>query len=232
MRLYQPVADKLGWDAKSGESHLDTLLRSLVLNRLVAFNCPSVMEEAKKRFQLHTSGQCVLPADLRSACYRAVLQDGDASTYEEMLKLYRATDLHEEKDRISRALGVVKDVDILRQVVQFAMSDEVRAQDSIFVIVAVAMNPKGREMTWSFFRENWRVLLDQYEGGFLLSRLVKYLTENFATEEKAKEVEAFFKEHQFPGTERTVSQSVETIRLNAAWLQRDLATTTEFLKKH
>ncbi|XP_055688287.1 puromycin-sensitive aminopeptidase [Lutzomyia longipalpis] len=231
-RLYEPIARKLGWDAKAGESHLDTLLRSLVLNRLVAFNCPIATEEAKKRFRLHMNSQSTLPADLRSACYRAVLQDGDLNTYEEMLKLYRATDLHEEKDRISRALGVVKDVDILRRVIQFAMSDEVRAQDSVFVIVAVAMNPKGRDMTWSYFRENWRVLLEQYEGGFLLSRLVKYLTENFASEEKAKEVEAFFKEHQFPGTERTVSQSVETIRLNAAWLQRDLASTTEFLKNH
>lgn len=63
----------------------------------------------------------------------------------------------------------------------------------------------------------------------MLARLVKYLTENFATEEKATEIEQYFKEHQFPGTERTVSQSVETIRLNAAWLERDLCNITEYL---
>lgn len=48
-RLYQPIADKLGWDVKPGEIHLDTLLRSLVLNRLVSFNCKKTAEEAKKR---------------------------------------------------------------------------------------------------------------------------------------------------------------------------------------
>lgn len=63
----------------------------------------------------------------------------------------------------------------------------------------------------------------------MLARLVKYLTENFASEEKAQEVEEFFKKNEFPSTERTVSQSVETIRLNAAWLQRDLPTITEYL---
>lgn len=68
-----------------------------------------------------------------------------------------------------------------------------------------------------------------FQGGFLLARLVKYLTENFASEEKAQEVEKFFKENEFPGTERTVSQSVETIRLNAAWLQRDLPNITDYL---
>lgn len=63
----------------------------------------------------------------------------------------------------------------------------------------------------------------------MLSRLVKCLTENFANEARAVEVEQFFKKNLFPGTERTVSQSVETIRLNAAWLERDLALTAAYL---
>jgi puromycin-sensitive aminopeptidase len=48
------------------------------------------------------------------------------------------------------------------------------------------------------------------------------VTENFVTEEKALELEAFFKDHSFPGTERTVQQAMEGIRLNEAWLKRDL----------
>lgn len=73
------------------------------------------------------------------------------------------------------------------------------------------------------------VFLSLIQGGFLLSRLIKYLTENFATEEKAQEVEQFFKEHQFPGTERTVGQSLETIRLNVDWLRRDLDSIKAYL---
>jgi len=230
--LYKPIADRLGWEAKPDESHLETLLRSLVFNRLVSNNCPVTIEEAKKRFKLHSTGQTLLPADMRTPCYKAVMQNGDLATYEEMLRLYRASDLHEEKDRISRALGSFKDVEILKKVVEFALSKEVRAQDSVFVIVSVAMNPNGRDMTWEFFKSNSAKLLEQYEGGFLLARLVKYLTENFASEERAQEVEKYFQANIFQGTERTVSQSVETIRLNAAWLQRDLPSVTEFFNSH
>lgn len=122
IQLYKPVAERLGWDPKADESHLDTLLRSLVLNRLVSFSCPDTLAEATKRFDLHASGECLLSADIRTACYKAVLQTADIETYEKMLKLYRATDLHEEKDRISRALGSIRNVDILRMVVDFAMS--------------------------------------------------------------------------------------------------------------
>uniref|UniRef100_A0A1Q3EWT3 Aminopeptidase n=1 Tax=Culex tarsalis TaxID=7177 RepID=A0A1Q3EWT3_CULTA len=231
VRLYRTVAEKLGWTVKPDENHLDTLLRPLILSRLVSFRCSETLAEARKRFHEHAKGTCVLPADLRSTCYKAVLQNGDQATFDEMLRLYRATDLHEEKDRISRALGCINNVDILRKVIDFAMSDEVRAQDAVFVIVSVAINPRGRDMTWNYFKENWKVLLDRYEGGFLLSRLIKYLTENFSTEERALEVEQFFKEHEFPGTERTVSQSIETIRLNVQWLKRDLEGISAYLKE-
>uniref|UniRef100_A0A182YTI2 ERAP1-like C-terminal domain-containing protein n=1 Tax=Anopheles stephensi TaxID=30069 RepID=A0A182YTI2_ANOST len=85
-------------------------------------------------------------------------------------------------------------------------------------------------MAWDYFCDHWQVLLNQYEGGFLLARLIKYLTENFSTEERALEVEQFFREHEFPGTERTVSQSIETIRLNADWMKRDLDAISRYLK--
>lgn len=39
---------------------------------------------------------------------------------------------------------------------------DVRAQDAVFIVVAVAMNSRGRDMTWSYFKENWQKLSDQY----------------------------------------------------------------------
>lgn len=228
-RLMQGVASRLGWDPQPNESHLDTLLRSLVIGRLVWFKDEAIIAEAKKRFEVHVSGKTLLPADLRSAVYKAVLSGGDESTYNTMLRLYREADLHEEKDRISRALGAITDESILKKVLQFAMSDEVRSQDTVFVIISVAMTKRGQELAWSFFKENWQDLMNRYQGGFLLSRLVKYTTENFATEKDAIEVESFFRDHHSPGTERTVQQSCETIRLNAAWLQRDRDSTREYL---
>jgi len=227
-KLYRPVADRLGWDVREGENHLDTLLRSLVFSRLVSFRCDSIIEEAQKRFRNHSTNP--IPADLRSTCYKAVLQEGDEAIFSEMLALYRLTDLHEEQDRISRALGCIGNVDLLRKVIDFAMSGEVRAQDSVFVIVAVAVNPKGRDLAWQFFKDNNEKLLQQYQGSFLLTRLIKYIIENFASEERATEVETYFKSKQFPGTERTVSQAVETIRLNAEWLKRDLDSLTTYFK--
>ncbi|XP_053994553.1 puromycin-sensitive aminopeptidase isoform X1 [Hylaeus volcanicus] len=223
------ITMKLGWIPNKLESHCDNLLRSLVLGRMGALNDTYTIEQAKTRFDLYVTKKQHLNADLRSPVYRTVLSNGDADTYQTMLELYSKADLHEEKDRILRALGAIKDETLLAEVLEFAMSDEVRAQDAVYAIMSVSMTYKGRIMAWDFFKRNWETLRDRYGGGFLMSRLVKVITENFVTEEQAKDVEEFFKDHPTPGTERTVQQSVESIRLNVAWLARDIESIKEYL---
>ncbi|KAF5280580.1 hypothetical protein FQR65_LT00331 [Abscondita terminalis] len=230
--LLSKVSQRLGWDTLKGEKHLDTLLRGLVLGRLAWLDDDDTVKEASSRFDRHVGSGPHLPADLRSACYRAVLRAGDKDIFDTMLKLYRSADLHEEKDRISRALGATKDEALLSKVLDFAMSEEVRSQDTVFVIMSVAMTRPGRELAWKFFKDHWEELIGRYQGGFLLTRLVKFTTENFASEKMAVEVENFFNNHKSPGTERTVQQGVETIRLNAAWLARDSEAIANYLNSY
>lgn len=116
------VHKRLGWNPNPQERHLDTLLRGLVLGRLSWLDDEETIAEAKKRFDAHVNSSQILSADLRSACYKTVLRAGGEEVYSALLKLYRSVDLHEEKDRISRALGAAKDVQILEKVLQFAIS--------------------------------------------------------------------------------------------------------------
>ncbi|KAJ8958114.1 hypothetical protein NQ318_006043 [Aromia moschata] len=227
-QLLRNVYKRLGWNQKDGETHLDTLLRGLVVGRMAWLNDEDTIGEARERFRAHVKSEKTLPADLRSACYKTVLRAGGKEEYDTLLQLYRSTDLHEEKDRISRSLGAAKDPELLKKVLDFAMSEEVRSQDTVFVIISVALTQVGRELAWQFFKDNWSQIVERFSG-YLLTRLVKYLTENFASEKMSAEVEAFFREHKSPGTERTVQQAVETIQLNTAWLKRDSAAIKKYL---
>lgn len=121
-KLLSSISKRLGWDPTPSETHLDTLLRGLIIGRQVWLDEASTVAEAQKRFEQHVSGGPLIPADLRNACYKAVLRAGDDSTYERMLTLYRSADLHEEKNRISQALGAIRDQEILKKVLDFAMS--------------------------------------------------------------------------------------------------------------
>ena len=65
-----------------------------------------------------------------------------------------------------------------------------------------------------------------------MSRLVKNTIGNFSTFEMADEIESFFKDKDTSCLERSISQAVESVRLNASWLNRDKESIWQFLEKH
>ena len=230
-KLLAKINAKLGWEPVRGESHTDALLRALVISRLVSFEDPQVLDEARKRFDAHVAGTAVIPADLRGPVYRAVASRCDDKTYDQLLKIYRESELQEEKNRVSNSLGGAKDEHRLEQVLEFALGKEVRSQDSVSVVVSASVSKVGRDLAWGFFQKNKDEFAKRYDGGFLIARLVKSITEDFASEERAQEVTSFFATNNFPGTERVVNQSVETIRNNASWLGRDANDCRAFIAK-
>jgi len=227
--LYSTIMANVGWDAKQDEGHLTAMLRSLVIGRMGNADNKSVITEAKARFDAHCDGSSTLSADLRAAVYSIALKHGGVAEYDSLLKLYHKTDLQEERVRILRSLGATADSTLLQRTLDFSISSDVRSQDTVSVIAGTTGTVNGRELAWKFIRDNWNQLHERFSGGFLLSRLVKSTTENFATEDKAVEIDEFFKSNPAPAAERTIQQSLENIRLNVEQLKRDSKLIKGFL---
>ncbi|OQR78091.1 puromycin-sensitive aminopeptidase-like, partial [Tropilaelaps mercedesae] len=231
-RLYQNIFNSIGWDAKPGEKHTNALLRTVVLSILVTLNDRNILQEARKRFEHHLVGNQTLSADIRAPVYRAVAKTVDAKSWDQLMKLHREAALQEEAERISVALGDVSTPEYIKKVLEFADSSEVRVQDAIFVITSVSNSAKGRNLAWEHYKANHDRYSKRYNSGFLLSRLIKGVTENFNTFEKAKEVEDFFAKRTHPGAELAIKQAIESIISNAKWLQRDQQLIKEFLREY
>uniref|UniRef100_A0A8C8ITD5 Aminopeptidase n=1 Tax=Oncorhynchus tshawytscha TaxID=74940 RepID=A0A8C8ITD5_ONCTS len=230
--LFTPIGLKLGWECKQGEGHLDALLRGLVLGKLGKAGHKPTLEEARRRFKDHVEGKQILSADLRSPVYLTVLKHGDSATLDTMLKLHKQADMQEEKNRIERVLGAISAPDLIQKVLTFALSEDVRPQDTVSVIGGVAGSSKhGRKAAWKFVKDNWEELHNRYQGGFLISRLIKLSVDGFAIDKMAAEVKSFFESHHAPAAERTVQQCCENILLNAAWLKRDADDIHQYLLK-
>ena len=228
--LYGGVAGRIGWDKKSGESHLTTLLRSLVIGELGGYGDAKIIDEAWKRFSRFQQDPKSLSPDLRFPVYRLFVENGDKDAYEQVLDLFRKADLHEERLRCLRALGYSQNQELLQRTLDLSLSSEIRAQDTPLLVGSVAGNGLGRDLAWNFLKAQWAEFDRRYgKGGFLLGRVISSTTENFHSEEKAKEVEEFFHSHPVPAAERTIRQSLECIRSNHLWLQRDSESIRQWL---
>ncbi|KAK7857031.1 aminopeptidase m1 [Quercus suber] len=132
-----------------------------------------------------------------------------------LLKLYREADTVQEKELVLRCLASCPDPNILLEVLNFMLSDEVRDQDSIYVLFMISS--EGREIAWRWLKENWDLIFAKY-GAMLTYYCITKILPLFCSNEKADEIEAFFASRMHPSFTTILKQSIEQIRLKARWV--------------
>ena len=229
--LYHEVSRRLGWSAAKSDSHLDVLLRSLVIARLGHYGDAAVIGESKNRFARHLASGDLDP-NLRGAIYSIVAEHGGADEYDSLLKLYREAPLQEEKVRLLRALTRFREPAVAQKALSFALSPDVRSQDAYVVLAGFGSNAAAREIAWRFIQKPWPALAERFGGGNvgLLGRVIEGSTSGFTAPKQLASVKNFFKTHRVPGTERAVKQSIEVIQLHVDWAARDVADVQDWLK--
>ena len=227
--VFRPIGERIGWEPRRKERHLDVLLRSTVLHTLGGAGDEATLTEASERFERYARDPSSVRADIRGVVSSLAAQRGDRSTYDRMWEMREESPLQEEKGRLLVAACRFEQPDIIRETLDRSLSDRVRIHETINVIAAVASTRHGRDMAWEFLKGSWDELDRRYgEGGFGLMRLVSIVS-GFTSEEQREDVERFFTDHPVPSADRTVRQALERIRLNAAWLDRNRAELSAWL---
>ena len=221
--LFGPAARRAGWEIRPSDGHLDALLRSTVLSQAGSYGDRAVIDQAVGKFQSYLEDHGTVHPDLRGVVLSLAAQAGDRTTYDRLWVLEKETSSQEEKIRVIVSLARFTQPELLQETLERALSGDVRSQDTITVVTAVAANLKGRQLAWDFVKDQWDEFDRRYGGGgFGLMRLVS-VCGHFTDAQHLEDVENFFKDHPAPAAERTIRQALERIRLHIAWLERNRA---------
>ncbi|XP_065216102.1 puromycin-sensitive aminopeptidase-like [Planococcus citri] len=231
LKLIKPISEKLGVNSKPGEAHLEKLLRSSILNSLVKFGDQKFLDYASRRFEEYYSSQKEISADLRAVIYKGVIAASGKPEYDSLIQIYKNSDSQEEKLRILSSFSSIKDADLIDEALKFTLSDDVNDAIATRGFISISSSKVGRDKSWQFLKENWSNIYSKYKGGFQLTGLIKCMTENFASDEMAKEIDEFFATKDKSGIEKTIDQVLETIRNNARWLKKDQELVKAYLEK-
>ena len=110
----------------------------------------------------------------------------------------------------------------------------------------------GRDKTWRFFEKHFEELqrmfgsstvemislikvnyFQVYISILILKSIIRQnFIEKFSSEDKANEFESFFGSKYITGVEKGIETSIEKIRINAKWLNRDIIQIREFFSKN
>ncbi|CAM0951100.1 unnamed protein product [Alopecurus aequalis] len=222
IKILLSPAEKLGWDPKNGESHLDVMLRPLLLTALVQLGHGKTINEGVRRFNIftHDRNTSLLPPDTRKAAYLAVMQNVSSSNrsgYDALRKVYKESAEGEEKLRVLGILSSCRDKVIVLESLNLIFTNEVRSQDAYVVLRGLQI--ETREIGWNWLKENWERILKTIQANSIVGDFIKAIVPLFASNEKAAEVTRFFATRTTPAFERTLKQSLENVRISARWVE-------------
>jgi len=220
-QFFARTFERLSWKPRRIEKHTDSLLRINTILYLGRFDERRILHESREKFQQFLIKPSSLHPDLQGVVCSLAAWQGDDETHEIITSLYRAAQSQEEKTRYLRALSGFQDVNLLNKTLDFSLSSEVRPQDTFLPFVVASNNPYGRDIIWSWIQKNWEEIKVKYDAGgrLLLNRMIKSVSV-VADRGKEEQIKNFFEKKQIPGTERTLTQTIEKLRINADFLER------------
>ncbi|KAI4966917.1 hypothetical protein ZWY2020_035605 [Hordeum vulgare] len=203
IKILLSPAEKLGWDPKKGESHLDVMLRPVLLTALVHLGHGKTINEGVRRFNIftHDRNTPLLPPDTRKAAYLAVMQNVSSSNrsgYDALRKIYKESAEGEERLQVLGILCSCLDKGIVVESMNLIFTNEVRNQDAYIVLKGIL--PEAREISWNWLKENWERISKTFSTSSRVADFVKTIVPLFTSNEKAVEV-SFFATRTKPGLE-------------------------------
>ena len=229
-RRFGPELTTLGLPGNQSDPDDRQSRRATLLSLVgVTGNAADVQRQAGELALKYIDDPMSVPGTLASTVLNVAAYGGDAMLYDRyMAQLPKLSDKPEEYYRFFNALRSFRDPALVQRTLQFAISPDVRTQDTSTLIGGLIGQPWSRDAAWAFVKANWDTLtklLGVFQG---IPRIAGSVGA-FCSREKKAEVEQFFKEHPVPAAERTLRQAFERIDNCAAVKERQAPAASTWL---
>jgi aminopeptidase N len=211
-REFEPVYRTLGHPER-GESYDKQQLRAELMETLGEAKDPEVLAQAKeitdRSFAQGARRDKGLDPILTDSALAVTASNGDAALYEKVLAASKdPSDPGLQSDAL-RTLAYFRDPQLVTRTLDYAVSGQVRNQDSWIPIVILLSGRDTREQTWNYIQQNWdkvHAQLTTASGAHIVGA-----TGSFCSVEKRDEVSSFFATHKVAAAQRTLAKAIDNI---------------------
>jgi alanyl aminopeptidase len=231
-KVYGPIAQKLGWTPRPGESADERSIRRQALARLI-FDAadPAYQKEALRLAWKWLDDRKSLDPEMSDFVLGLAAHGGDVKLFERLLDEARKankTNDKEERERFLDALGGFREPALVARARDLALDDEFPALETEGLIGAGSETRAGRELVWQFLVDHYDAISArrprEHRAGLL------YVASD-CTQESFERTKAFFAERtpkELSGPRRW-QQFLEGQPICIARRARDTESLVEFL---
>ena len=193
-------------------------------------NDVDVQRRARELAVQYISNPLSLPGTVAPAVLRVAAIAGDATLYDRYLGQIRQLSAQpEEYYRFFSALSWFQDPALVQRTLAFAISPEVRTQDTAQLIGGLMGRPPSRDAAWSFVKAQWPTLVQKLGTFQGIPGIIGALG-GFCSQKHAADVRQFFAKNPVPSSERSLQQALERIDSCAALVSRQAPALTTWLR--
>lgn len=179
---------------------------------------------AQETFQKWVKNGTLIPKDLRKQIYICAIANGGDEEWSFAFQKYLIETIPAERSNLQSALSSTQKPCLLNKWLRATLdSTKVRSQDTVYVIRRVAShNPIGKIYAWLFAENNWTKIIDiAMENNFHVNVLISGLTSQFTSEDDLRRVRSLFNKYDSVNDLTITKQSIENIKINMQWLERN-----------
>jgi len=203
-----PVYAAMGGAQKhESDDHAD--LRVTLFEALGEAEDPAVMAEAESMTKQLFAGEKSADPVLGDAAVALATEKGDTAMYEKLLQVSRATSDPDMKEAALRALTRFDAPELVMRTLLYAVSDQVRNQDTWVLITPLLARRATQDLAWEYVMQHWAAIEQKATASSGL-RIVE-ATSAFCTVERRDEVASFFAAHRVEGDDRALAKSIDSI---------------------
>ena len=228
--VLQPLADALGWDARPHEGDEPKLVRAAALWALGSIARPvALVRDMAERLERYWADPSSLDPTLVASVIRLCARTGGKDWFERYVQRYQAAATPEERDRYLVAFGDFAEPALTAEILALTLNEAVRGQDIWKPLRGLLANPATQAETWAFIKANWPAL--RQKGGTVGAQRIISCTKALWRDEWLADVETFFAHpaNRVASAERTLSQSLEFLRLGLAFRRAQQDTLSAWL---
>ncbi len=205
---YAPVYAALGSEERH-ESFDRQQIRSALFNLLGITKDPAVLAQSRQITSDLFAGKRSGQPSIVDAAVGIAATTGDAELYGKMLTIsQKSTDPGLQEEALHTLANFI-DPALVARTLDYAVSGQVRNQDSASVLAILLSQPETRDQSWSWMQQHWPAVEAQFTTNSG-ARIVA-ATHTFCTVQLRDQVASFFSSHHVPAADSTLAKSISSI---------------------
>ena len=220
LNIVNPLVDEIGYLPSKNDSARVLELRGIIIKiKANICNDKKTIDFCRELHDLHLKNQKDIEPNLLSSVISVVATNGGSKDYKVFLDNFKNAKNPQDERRYQTSLGLFNHESSFLNTLRITLDGTIRTQDAPYLLALCLRNKKHGGIAWEFIKSNWKNLLNKFPSNSIV-RMLSGLT-SLSNDELSNDIHKFFEKNHVPQGQLTLDQTLEKLRINVEFVNRE-----------